>query len=168
VRHVGTGILDLRRSVGERQTRIGAIENLLAAMQSRPGDGDPERVAALIAALLLQQALLNIVINAEQVLAGVPGPRRLELRTRAIRRRAVEIRIADSGPGIAADALPRLFEPFFTTKEVGQGTGLGLAIAYGVVQEHKGRLSATNRADGGAVFTLELPSNHAEKSNTVE
>lgn len=58
VRHVGTGILDLRRSVGERQTRIGAIENLLAAMQSRPGDGDPERVAALIAALLQQQALL--------------------------------------------------------------------------------------------------------------
>jgi hypothetical protein len=43
VRHAGTGILDLRRSVGEWQTRIGAIENLLAATQSRPGDGDPER-----------------------------------------------------------------------------------------------------------------------------
>ena len=69
----------------------------------------------------------------------------------------IEIQIADNGPGISADALPRLFEPFFTTKEVGQGTGLGLAIAYGIVQEHDGRLSAANRAEGGAVFTLELP-----------
>ena len=52
--------------------------------------------------------------------------------------------------------LPRLFEPFFTTKEVGKGTGLGLAIAYGIVQEHEGRLSAANGPSGGAIFTIEL------------
>jgi C4-dicarboxylate-specific signal transduction histidine kinase len=113
-------------------------------------------------ALLLQQALLNIVMNAEQAMAGSSAPRMLEVRTRAVRRHRVEIEIADSGPGIAHDALPRLFEPFFTTKEVGQGTGLGLAIAYGVVQEHGGQLQASNRTNGGAIFTLALPAGLAE------
>jgi signal transduction histidine kinase len=108
-------------------------------------------------ALLLQQAVLNIVMNAEQAVATVDGLRRLELRTRVVGRRTVEIQIADSGPGIPPEAMQRLFEPFFTTKEVGQGTGLGLAIAYGIMQEHDGRLLAANRPEGGAVFTLELP-----------
>jgi signal transduction histidine kinase len=69
----------------------------------------------------------------------------------------VEVRVADNGPGIPPEALPRLFEPFFTTKEVGKGTGLGLAIAYGIMQEHGGELHVANRQEGGAVFTLELP-----------
>ena len=96
-------------------------------------------------------------MNAEQALATIDGPRRLELRTRLAGRRTIEIQIADNGPGISPDVMPRLFEPFFTTKEVGQGTGLGLAIAYGIMQEHDGRLMAANRLEGGAVFTLELP-----------
>ena len=100
--------------------------------------------------------MLNIIVNAEQALLGKPAPRRIEVRTRTLGRRGMEIRISDNGPGIPADVLPRLFEPFFTTKEVGKGTGLGLAIAYGIVQEHEGRLSATNGASGGAIFTIEL------------
>lgn len=107
-------------------------------------------------ALLLQQAVLNILVNAEQALAGHDGPRVIEVTT-GRRGRGIEIRIADSGPGIRPEILPRLFEPFFTTKEVGKGTGLGLAIAYGIVQEHGGHLHAANRPEGGAVFTLELP-----------
>jgi PAS domain S-box-containing protein len=106
--------------------------------------------------LLLQQALLNIIVNAEQALTGVSGPRRLEVRT--IRQGPmVLVQVSDNGPGISADVLPRLFEPFFTTKEVGKGTGLGLAIAYGIVQEHGGELHASNRPEGGAMFTVELP-----------
>ena len=53
--------------------------------------------------------------------------------------------------------MPRLFEPFYTTKEVGKGTGLGLAITYGIIQEHGGRISASNHPEGGAVFTVQLP-----------
>ena len=63
----------------------------------------------------------------------------------------------DTGPGISAEALPRVFEPFFSTKEVGRGTGLGLAVAYGVVKDHRGAITADNHPDGGAVFTIELP-----------
>ncbi len=65
--------------------------------------------------------------------------------------------VRDTGTGIAEDTLPRIFEPFYTTKEVGKGTGLGLAIAYGIVQEHGGQISAANHPEGGAVFTVELP-----------
>jgi C4-dicarboxylate-specific signal transduction histidine kinase len=108
-------------------------------------------------ALLLQQALLNIVVNAEQAMAQAAEPRRLDVITRRVPPAGLEIVIADTGPGISSHALPRLFEPFFTTKDVGQGTGLGLAISYGIVQEHGGQLHAVNRDHGGAVFTITLP-----------
>jgi signal transduction histidine kinase len=113
-------------------------------------------------ALLLQQALLNIVVNAEQAMANVSGTRRLEVQTRTVGKGTVEISIADTGTGISAQALPRLFEPFFTTKEVGQGTGLGLALAYGIVQEHDGQLDARNRVERGAIFTIALPAGSSE------
>ena len=64
--------------------------------------------------------------------------------------------MADTGPGLAAEALKHLFEPFYTTKA--EGTGLGLAIAREIALAHRGDLRAANRADGtGAVFTLTLP-----------
>jgi C4-dicarboxylate-specific signal transduction histidine kinase len=124
---------------------IEVVKNLAVKLPRVAGDS-----------LLLQQALLNVVVNAEQALAGVEGPRRIEISTFARDDRVV-VQVADNGPGIPADALPRLFEPFFTTKEVGKGTGLGLAIAYGIVQEHGGELHAASRPEGGALFTLELP-----------
>jgi PAS domain S-box-containing protein len=142
--HAVTRVLTLRATACAAAS-IEVVTDLAAHLPRVSGD-----------ALLLQQALLNIVVNAEQALATVSGPRRIELRTRAVGRRLVQIAIADNGPGISAEALPRLFEPFFTTKDVGQGTGLGLAIAYGIVQEHDGRLTAANRPEGGAVFTIEL------------
>ncbi len=109
--------------------------------------------------LLLQQALLNIFINAEHALADESLPvRQIEITTGTDEaRERVTLTIRDTGAGIAPDVLPRIFDPFFTTKEVGQGTGLGLAITYGIVQEHKGTITAANASDGGAVFTLEFP-----------
>jgi signal transduction histidine kinase len=107
--------------------------------------------------LLMQQAMLNIVINAEQAV-GEGG--RIESHTSVIEQngsRHVVVRIRDTGPGIPAATMPRLFEPFYTTKEVGKGTGLGLAIAYGIIQEHGGQIAASNHPDGGAVFTVHLP-----------
>jgi PAS domain S-box-containing protein len=113
----------------------------------------------LIDPLLLHQALLNILINAEHAVANATVPeRRIEITTETdAARERVSVTIRDTGPGIAAEDLPRVFDPFFTTKEVGQGTGLGLAITYGIVQEHAGTITAVNAPGGGAMFTVELP-----------
>ena len=92
--------------------------------------------------LLLQQALLNIVLNAEQAIGAGGGRIETAHVGAAARRRCahVVVQIRDTGPGIPPAAMPRLFEPFYTTKEVGKGTGLGLAITYGIIQEHGGQI----------------------------
>jgi PAS domain S-box-containing protein len=109
--------------------------------------------------LLLQQAFLNILINAEHAVAEKPdGDRIIALTTSVDQgRQMVVTSIRDNGQGIPADVLPRIFDPFFTTKDVGQGTGLGLAITYGIIQEHGGVIHAEGAPEGGAVFTIELP-----------
>jgi PAS domain S-box-containing protein len=108
--------------------------------------------------LLLQQAFLNVLINAEHAITdtGQPGTIEVSTETDGDGSRIVT-RIRDTGPGIPPDVLPRIFDPFFTTKEVNRGTGLGLTIAYGIVQEHGGAIHAENVAGGGALFTIELP-----------
>jgi two-component system NtrC family sensor kinase len=150
VNHVLEKVLRLRQ-VACAAAAISIGKNLAPKLPRVSGD-----------ALLLHQALLNVVVNAEQAMAGAREPRQLDVRTQAVGRTSVEIRIADTGPGIPGHALPRVFEPFFTTKEVGQGTGLGLAISYGIVQEHGGRLHGANRPEGGAVFTITLPAGSSE------
>jgi signal transduction histidine kinase len=72
----------------------------------------------------------------------------------------VRLEVADSGPGVPEALLPTIFEPWVTTKPYGRGTGLGLAIARGVIEAHGGTIGVSNRADGGAVFTVDLPATH--------
>jgi len=66
-----------------------------------------------------------------------------------------EIRIADTGPGIAAGDLANVFNPFFSTKP--EGMGMGLAIAKTIVEAHHGTMVAENLPAGGALFTVRLP-----------
>jgi PAS domain S-box-containing protein len=108
--------------------------------------------------LLLHQVFLNMVINAEHAIASTGAPGRIEIRTAvAAPGDRIVASVRDTGTGIPEATLPHIFEPFYTTKEVGQGTGLGLAIAYGIVQDHGGQIIAANHPEGGAVFTVELP-----------
>jgi PAS domain S-box-containing protein len=111
--------------------------------------------------LALHQAFLNVLINAEHAIASGAPSGTIVITTTSPDPHRVVTTIRDSGPGIPAAVLPRIFDPFFTTKDVGQGTGLGLAITYGVIQEHEGTIHAANAPDGGAVFTIELPTGKA-------
>ena len=101
----------------------------------------------------LEQVLLNLVSNAHDALRGARDGVITIAGVLDAGRVAIEVR--DNGPGIPADALPRIFEPFYTTKP--SGTGLGLAISAGIVRDSGGELTASNRPDGGAVFRLALP-----------
>jgi len=70
------------------------------------------------------------------------------------------VEVADTGPGIPAEALPRLFEPFYRVQREGQtarGAGLGLAVAKGLVEAHGGHIWVENRERGGATFVFTLP-----------
>jgi two-component system NtrC family sensor kinase len=103
----------------------------------------------------LNHLFMNIILNAAQ---AMNGKGKLMLKTCvSAATKTVEIEIADTGPGIPPDVLPQIFDPFFTTKEEGQGTGLGLSLAYGIVENHGGKITARNRPEGGAVFLISLP-----------
>jgi signal transduction histidine kinase len=137
-------VLRLRARALDR-ARIDVVREFDASLPLVKADG-----------LLLQQAVLNVVLNAEQAMDGQPG--RLVVRTEFDPgRRGARLVIEDSGPGLGEDVRSRLFEPFFSTKEVGKGTGLGLAIAFGILQAHGGSIEADNHPDRGARFILTLP-----------
>jgi signal transduction histidine kinase len=103
---------------------------------------------------------MNIILNAAQ---AMNGKGKLILETYWVTaKEQVGIEISDTGPGIATDVIPHIFDPFYTTKEEGQGTGLGLSLAYGIVENHGGRISVRNRSVGGAAFSIVLPIATAE------
>jgi two-component system sensor histidine kinase HupT/HoxJ len=84
------------------------------------------------------------------------GVHLLTVRVASVNEHA-RVEVLDTGAGIPPEMLARIFDPFFTTKPPGKGTGLGLSVSYGIVAEHGGRLTATNRPEGGACFVVELP-----------
>ena len=103
----------------------------------------------------LEQIIHNLLMNAMQALERVPrGQRVLTLSLDASDGYGV-LSVRDSGPGIAADVLPRIFEPFFTTRE--GGLGLGLSLCETLATRMNGSLTAGNLAPRGAVFALRLP-----------
>ena len=109
----------------------------------------------------LNQAVLNLVVNAAHAIADVvadSGARgTITIRTRHDGDH-VQIEIADTGGGIPDEIRERIFEPFFTTKDVGRGTGQGLAIARSVIHDdHGGELSFVSERGAGTTFRIRLP-----------
>jgi len=100
----------------------------------------------------IQQLVLNLVLNA---LDAMPDGGTLEINIAPDPSGFMEIQVTDSGSGVPAKVLQHLFEPFVTTKET--GIGMGLLICKRISDEHNGSLSTTNRPEGGACFTLRLP-----------
>lgn len=115
----------------------------------------PDTLLVLFDAVRLQQIIVNLLRNAADALRGRSDAR--IWMTVIVKGGLVEVSVADNGPGIEADILPRLFDPFFTTKPAGEGLGLGLAISQAIARDYSARLTAANRPGGGAIFTLTLP-----------
>jgi len=114
---------------------------------------DPPEILAR--AVLAEQVIVNLMLNARDAMDDLPSGHRRALRASVTPNRGagtISIEVADSGPGIAPTVLDRIFEPFFTTKEVGKGTGLGLSICHGIMRSFGGSIVARNGVDGGAVF----------------
>jgi PAS domain S-box-containing protein len=109
------------------------------------------------------QIVLNLLVNAQQALAGVNADRRVLIESGVETRREnreprVWLRVSDNGPGVPPELRDKLFEPFFTTKPEGIGTGLGLAVSRSLARDHGGDLTLEPTAhEGGASFRLNLP-----------
>ncbi len=106
-------------------------------------------------AVQLQQVFLNLIINAMDAISEAEAEKREISVTTSLSGTSAEVRIADTGPGIAAGDLKNVLDPFFTTKP--QGMGMGLAIVSTIVEAHHGQISAANQPSGGALFTIRLP-----------
>jgi signal transduction histidine kinase len=105
----------------------------------------------------LKQVFINLIMNALHAVDGRAGAA-IELKARpGAGGKTVEVEVRDNGAGIAAENLNKIFEPFFTTKPVGKGTGLGLYIVLGIIQHHKGTISADSVPGRGAAFKIVLP-----------
>ena len=119
-------------------------------------DLDPNLPAINADRVQLRQVAMNLVINAVQATrTGTVQPPVVRIVTAGANSH-VSISVDDAGPGIAADVMPRLFEPYFTTKA--NGLGMGLSISRSIVESHGGSIAAANVPQGGARFTVILPS----------
>ena len=143
--------IDLNQTVGEvigftealAERRGIALAYVAAATELRvDGDG-----------VQLQQVVLHLLINAVDAISEV-GKREIDVTTGRSGAYA-EIKVSDSGSGLADGDLRNVFKPFFTTKP--QGMGMGLAIVRTIVEAHQGQISAANQPSGGALFTIRLP-----------
>ncbi len=108
----------------------------------------------------LAQVIINLMINACH---AVDKHGRIEILTEKPSDDQILITVKDNGTGIRKKHFSRLFDPFFTTKPVGQGTGLGLSVGYGIIRRHGGDVTARNRKDKGAAFSVSLPALAADQ-----
>ena len=161
-RDIVQGLLEFSR-VKEFSLRPVSLADLAARtlrlVSSQAGSGVclradvPDDLVVPADASRLQEALLNLLLNAIQAVAG-NGEVTLAARREAD---AAVITVADNGPGIPAEVKGRIFDPFYTTKEEGKGTGLGLSIVYGIIEKHAGTVTVESAAGAGAVFYIRLP-----------
>jgi signal transduction histidine kinase len=115
-----------------------------------------ELPATMADAILLQQAFLNLIINAETEMKLAHGRGNLLVET-LLESDTIRVSFSDDGPGIPEANIAHVFDPFFSTRGVGQGRGLGLSVCYGIISDHSGRINVQSQPGKGAVFGVELP-----------
>jgi signal transduction histidine kinase len=105
----------------------------------------------------LQQVFLNLFLNAKD---AMPGGGTLTIST--VNGHHVQVKVTDTGTGIAQEHIHRIYDPFFTTKNKPKtghsgGTGLGLSVTYGIIQEHAGKIRVDSAPGHGTTFIMEFP-----------
>jgi two-component system sensor kinase FixL len=101
----------------------------------------------------IQQVLVNLIRNAIEAMQGCPR-KELVVETALLDQGMVEVRVADTGSGLAEEIAPRLFQPFVTTKPAGMG--VGLSISKRIVEGHGGEMWAEPNPGGGTLFRFTL------------
>jgi signal transduction histidine kinase len=115
----------------------------------------PAEMLVTVDPFLIEQALLNLLLNAAEAMQERGGTLRIVYASgENVQARQLHLVVKDTGPGIPATVLDRIFDPFFTTKDT--GTGLGLAIVHRIVEAHEGTIMATNPQCGGAQFEIRI------------
>ncbi len=132
-------------TTGEMEERNVAFKCSLAQSVTVRADGE-----------LLRQALLNLMLNGMQAMAGEGSGKEGVLRLDVRREQDMAVmEVVDDGPGIPLDLMPKIFDLYFTTKTT--GSGIGLAMTYRIVQMHGGSMDVRSEPGRGAAFTIRLP-----------
>jgi signal transduction histidine kinase len=177
VADIMTNLLAFARQQKLERTYVDVNDIIRATLEMRayPLEGssitvttqlDPVLPSTMADATLLQQAFLNLVINAETEMKLAHGKGNLLITTELLNE-TIHVSFSDDGPGIAQANLTHVFDPFFSTRGVGQGRGLGLSVCYGIITDHNGRIDVKSQPGRGAVFTIELPVVAEEKAVEV-
>jgi CheY-like chemotaxis protein len=107
----------------------------------------------------LREVLTNIIFNAVD---AMPEGGTLTIATQPQTEDWVEMRITDTGIGMAEEVKKRVFDPFFTTKGV-KNSGLGMSVSYGIIKRHGGEILIESEPGKGTTFIIHLPTSHGEE-----
>lgn len=167
-RPAARGPCDVRELVDETLALLRPMAPPRVALVSSASD---QVLLVSADATQLEQALINLCVNAWQAMRGAPG--RIEIEARQVQvdkptsealelepGHYVRIEVRDNGPGMDQSTAAHAFEAFFTTKSDGQGTGLGLAMVHGIAKRHGGAVTLVTAPGQGARFGLWLPAGH--------
>jgi two-component system NtrC family sensor kinase len=150
-----------QRPVAMRATDLNdLVERVIHLLERQPLFGKVALVPRLATGLppvpldvnQFHQVIVNLLVNAAE---AMPEGGVVTVETAPGDGGMVVLRVSDTGPGVPPELRARLLEPFFTTKP--SGTGLGLAMVWGIIQQHRGRLSFTTELGKGTTFVIELP-----------
>ena len=115
----------------------------------------------------VHQVLMNICTNAAHSMEDSGGVLSVSLKDLVLDTKGlsigmkqgnyIEIKVSDTGVGIAPEIIQSIFDPYFTTKGPGEGTGMGLAMAQGVIEKYGGNITVDSEVGKGTTFTIYLP-----------